>query len=355
MKLDLIQFTSNAAIMMSMMLIPNIAVSVGADLTQVGAIGCVYGLCLFVSSYLFSKAADAWNIKILMVFGLACSTIAYFLQVFASDPLSLGLARGFLGICIGMYPAAMIMHVHGMKRSIGKFISFGSLGWAAGFLGAGVIGVVSDYRMIFAASALLMVVSFVVALTLPDVSVPRIPVRYLSLDTVRANWAIYLSFMLRHTGATAVWVIFPLYMVNLGANELWIGIVYAINPLLQFFTMRRLDNRDMVKIVRYGYLISAIAFLSFIPPTMFYYTVPGMILVALSWSFLYVGSTELLLRTNKDKAAAAGLITSVVSLSSVIGSLLGGVVSHNFGFTSVFLVGSSLSFIGFLISVRYFR
>jgi len=352
MKLNSIQFFTNTSMMISMMLIPVIAEDLGANYIQIGVIIGIYGLCLFISSYVFSKAADAWNIKKLLVAGLAFSAVAYFLQVFANDPFGLGLARGFLGLCIGIYPAAMIMHVYGMGRSIGKFSSFGALGWAAGFFVAGLIG---NYDLIFIASAVLMIVSAILAMRLPEVKVPRIEVAYLSLATVKANWDIYLTFMLRHTGATAVWVIFPLYMVHLGANELWIGIVYAINPLLQFVTMRQLDNRDMVKIVRYGYLISAIAFLSFIPPAIFYYTVPGMILVALSWSFLYVGSTELLLRTNKDKAAAAGLITSVVSLSSVIGSLLGGVVSHNFGFTSVFLVGSSLSFIGFLISIRYFR
>ena len=354
MRLDLIQFATNTAMMLSMMLIPLFAEKeLGANHTEIGVIVALYGLCLFVSSYLFSKASDAWNIKRLLIAGIALSAVAYLLQVFSCDPISLGLARGFLGICIGIYPAALIMHVHGMNRSIGKFISFGSLGWAAGFIGAGIIGVTGGYDLIFAASSVLMLLSAITALTLPEVKIRRMKVRYLSLDTVRVNWAIYLAFMLRHTGATAVWVIFPLYLVSIGADELSIGIIYAINPLLQFFMMRRLDGRDMVALVRCGYLISVIAFLSFIPPPVFYYTIPGMILIAIAWSFLYVGSTELLLRTNQDKAAAAGMITSVVSLSLVAGSLLGGVLSHNFGFTAVFLVGAGLSLIGFLISVRY--
>jgi predicted MFS family arabinose efflux permease len=299
---------------------------------------------------MFGKAADSWNIKRLLLAGLACSAVAYLLQVFADDPLTLGLARGLLGIAIGMYPAALIMHVYGMKQSISKFISFSALGWAAGFIGAAIIG---DYGMIFAASSVFVALSFVIALTLPEVKVKRLNVSYLSFDTVKANWAIYVPFLLRHTGATAVWTIFPLYMAHLGSDKFWIAAIYAINPLMQFLMMRRLDGKDMVSIVKYGYLISSIAFLSFILPTIFYYVIPGMVLVALSWSFLYVGSTELLLHRNEDKAASAGLITTVISLASVVGSLIGGAVLQYYGFVAVFMVGAVMCFAGFLISAKY--
>ena len=350
MKLDAIQFFTNTSMMLSMVFIPLLAEDLGASYMQIGIIMSVYGLCLGISSYMFSKAADAWNIKRLLLAGLACSAAAYFLQVFADDPLTLGLARGLLGIAIGMYPAALIMHVYGMKRSISKFISFCALGWAAGFIGAAIIG---DYDLIFTASSVLVALSFVIALTLPEVKIKRLNVSYLSLDTVRANWVVYVPFLLRHAGATAVWTIFPLYMASLGSDKFWIAAIYAINPLMQFFMMRRLEGRDMVSIVKYGYLVSSIAFLSFIPPTIFYYVIPGMVLVALSWSFLYVGSTELLLRRNEDKAASAGLITTVISLASVAGSLIGGAVSQYHGFAAVLVVGAVMCFAGFLISAKY--
>ena len=103
MRLDLIQFATNTAMMMSMMLIPLFAErELGANHTEIGAIVALYGLCLFVSSYLFSKASDAWNIKRLLIAGIALSAVACLLQVFSCDPISLGLARGFLGICIGI-------------------------------------------------------------------------------------------------------------------------------------------------------------------------------------------------------------------------------------------------------------
>ena len=333
--------------MMSMMFIPLLAEDMGATYTQVGIIMSVYGLCLFVSSYVFSKVSDTWDIKQLLLIGLACSTVAYFLQVFAYDPLSLALIRGLLGICVGMYPAALIMHVYGLKRSIGKFSSFGALGWAAGFFGAGVIG---DYDLIFVVSSVMLLISFIVAVAMPKVEVERIKVDYFSVSTIKKNWNIYLTFFLRHTGAVGCWTIFPLFMVSLGADKFWIGLLYSINPMVQFFMMRRLDGQNMERIVKAGYVLSVAAFLSLLPASIYFHIIPTMFLVAISWSFLLVGSTELLLQRNKDKATAAGYLNSVISLSMISGALYGGVVANIWGFNAVFIGAAGLSLVSLAIS-----
>lgn len=351
MRLNSIQFLINTSMMMSLMFIPNLAVEMGANYTQVGIIMCINGLCLFISTYFFSKMADTRDIKKLLVIGLLLTALAYFLQIFAYDPVSLALIRGVVGICIGIYPAALIMHIYGHKRSIGKFSSFGALGWAAGFLGAGVIG---DYNGIFIVSALLTLFSFFIALTIPRVEVERIKVDYFSLSTIKKNLAIYLSFFLRHSGAVGCWTIFPLFMKSVGADMFWTGVLYCINPLIQFIIMRRMDNRNMEMIVIVGYILSAVGFISLIPAKIYYHIIPCMILIGLSWSFLFVGSTELLLARNRDKATAAGFLNSVISLSMIFGALLGGMVSDMWGFNSMFMVAVGLSLVSILITVRSF-
>ncbi|MDF1532235.1 MAG: MFS transporter [Methanosarcinales archaeon] len=347
MKLNSIQFFTNTSIMMSMLFIPLLAGDMGANYTQVGIIMSVYGACLFVSSYFFSKVADTWDIKKMLLVGLACSAVAYSLQLFAYDPLSLAIIRGVLGICVGMYPAALIMHVYGLKRSIGKFSSFGALGWAAGFFGAGIIG---DYAPIFVVSSLMLLISFMLAAKMPNVNVQRVKVDYFSIATIKNNWNIYLTFFLRHTGAVGCWTIFPLYLVSLGADKFWIGILYSINPLMQFFMMRRMDGLNMERIVKIGYMLSVAAFLSLLPASTYFHIIPAMFLVALSWSFLLVGSTELLLQRNTDKATAAGYLNSVISLSMITGALFGGVVSNVWGFNAVFIGAAGLSLVSLAIS-----
>jgi predicted MFS family arabinose efflux permease len=334
--------------MMSMIIIPLLAEEMGANYTQVGIIASIYGVCLFISSYIFSKAADAWDVKKLLLFGLALTSVAYFLQLFAYDLLSLTLTRGLLGLCVGMYPAALIIHVYGLKRSIGKFSSLGALGWAAGFLGAGLI---KDFDLIFIGSSILVLFSFVIASTTPNVELERINVDYFSFSTIKKNWNIYLTFFLRHTGAVGCWTIFQLYMVSLGADIFWIGVLFAINPFVQFFMMRRLDNMNMQRLVIAGYMLSAVAFLSLLLAKVYYHIIPSMFFVAVSWSFLYVGSTELLLQRNNDKATAAGFLNSVISLSMITGALVGGVVSNVWSFHAVFTIAGVLSLISLLICV----
>ena len=347
MRLNSIQFLTSTSVMMSMMVIPLLANDMGANYTQVGIIMSVYGACLFVSSYIFSKVSDTLDIKKLLLIGLACSAVAYFIQVFAYDPLSLAVIRGLLGICVGMYPAALIMHVYGLKRSIGKFFSLGALGWAAGFSGAGLL---VDYNLIFIVSSVLMLISFILAVTMPEVKVERIKVDYFSLSTVKKNWNIYLTFFLRHTGAVGCWTIFPIYMMTLGADIFWIGLLYSINPLMQFFIMRRMNGQNMERIVKVGYVLSVAAFLSLLPASIYYHIIPAMFLIAISWSFLFVGSTELLLQRNKDKATAAGYLNSVISLSMITGALCGGVVANIWGFNAVFIGAVGLSLVSLVIS-----
>ncbi|MCK4937915.1 MAG: MFS transporter [Methanosarcinales archaeon] len=338
---------TNTSVMMSMIYIPLLAEDMGATYTQIGIIMSVYGACLFVSTYIFSKLSDTWDIKKLLIIGLACSVVAYFLQVFTYDPLSLALIRGLLGICVGMYPAALIMHVYGLKRSIGKFSSFGALGWAAGFFGAGVIG---DYDLIFIVSSVFLLISLILAVAMPKVDVERINVNYFSLSTIKKNWNIYITFFLRHTGAVGCWTIFPLFMKSIGADIFMIGLLYAINPLVQFFMMRRMDGMNMERIVKVGYVLSIAAFLTLLPASIYYHIIPAMFLVAISWSFLLVGSTELLLQRNEDKATAAGYLNSVISLSMISGALYGGVVANFWGFNAVFIGAAGLSLVSLVIS-----
>ena len=349
MRLNSIQFLTNTSMMMSLMFIPTLAVDMGADYTLVGIIMCINGLCLFISTFFFSKMADTRDIKKLLVIGLLLTALAYFLQIFAYDPVSLALIRGAVSICIGIYPAALIMHIYGHKRSIGKFSSFGALGWAAGFLGAGIIG---DYNRIFIASALLTLFSFFIALTLPRVEVERIKIDYFSFSTINKNLTIYLSFFLRHCGAVGCWTIFPIFMKSVGADMFWTGVLYCINPIVQFIIMRRLDNRNMEMIVIVGYILSTVAFISLIPVKIYYHIIPCMILIGLSWSFLFVGSTELLLARNRDKATAAGYLNSAIGLSMIFGALLGGIVSDMWGFNTMFIIAAVLSLVSMLITVR---
>jgi predicted MFS family arabinose efflux permease len=347
MRLNSIQLFISSAVMMSGLFIPIIAHEFSATGTEIGMIGAVYGATLFISTYIFSRAAGSYPPKTILCAGFAGSAFTFFVQIFAYDPLSLGVIRALAGFSVGIYPAVLILYVYNLKRSIGKFSSFMPLGWALGNVLAGIIAV---YWQIFALSSLLFALSFIITLSLPDAEMQvKKKTDYLSLDILRKNWDVYFSFFLRQSGANNVWIIFPLYLTSLGADKLWIGIIYMLNPALQFLIMRRLDRYSSVLLVNAGYLLSAAAFLSFIPLTVYYQAVVGMTIIAFSFSSLYVGSVRMLIETNEDKGAAAGLLNSAIALSTITGSLIGGTVLENFGYYAVMATAAVFAVVGYAI------
>ncbi|VVB93896.1 Major Facilitator Superfamily protein [uncultured archaeon] len=346
MKLNAIQLFINSAIMMSNLFIPVLANDLGASGTQIGIIGATYGAALFISTYIFSRAADSVRPKTLLYAGFLSAAATFFLQMFAYDPLSLGIIRFLAGFSVGIYPAVLLLYVYNLKRSIGKFSSFMPLGWAVGNLLAGIIAV---YQQIFAISSLFFAAAFLITLTLPPAQVSTKKKDYKSLDVLKKNWNIYFGFFLRQIGANNVWVIFPLYLVSLGANELWVGLIYMLNPTLQFFIMRRLDRFNNALLIHVGDLFSAAAFIALIPLTIYYQAAVGMILIAFSYSCLYVGSTRLLIETNEEKGTAAGLLNSSIAFATIIGSLIGGIILEYFNFRAVMAAGAFFSVLGYAV------
>ncbi|WMW21203.1 MFS transporter [Methanolobus mangrovi] len=342
MKVNTIQFLANASHMMSNIFIPIFARSLGASFFEVGVIAACFSLATFVSSFIFGKAADINRLRPIVLVGLLMSAIAFLLQVFANDTLSLAAIRALVGFCMGIYPAALTVYVYYQKESIGKFSSFGSLGWMAGFLVAGFVG---DIKYLFIISSFFYCISFLAALQLKDVEKPSLKVSYFSLKTFRKNIATYLSVFVRHTGAAGVWAILPLYLTFLGASGVWIGLIYAINPFLQFLIMRRLDRFGNEWLMKWGFIMSGLAFFGYFMSPNYVFIIPGMVFVAFGWSFLFVGASQLLMERSDEKATATGILNSVIAASNIVGAILGGAMLQLYGFkeTMVFAVLCSIA------------
>jgi predicted MFS family arabinose efflux permease len=333
--------------MMSNLFIPIFATELNASGTQIGIIGACYGAALFLSTYIFSRASDNYPPKTLLYAGFLSSSITFFIQMYAYDPFSLAILRAMAGFSAGIYPAVLMLYVYNLKRNIGNFSSFMPLGWALGNLLAGVIAVIWE---IFAVASLFFALSFLITLTLPDAKASsRKKTDFFSVELLKKNWNIYFAFFLRQIGANAVWLIFPLYLASLGANRFWIGIIYMLNPVLQFFIMRRLERFSNRFLIHTGDLLSVAAFLVLIPITIYYQAVVGLALIAFSYAFLFLGSTNELIKNNDEKGAAAGLLNSSIALASILGSLIGGIVFENYGFRSVLAGGAFFALIGYVV------
>lgn len=361
MKSNLILFLSNASIMMSVIFIPLFANLIGANRMEIGIIGASYGAVIFFSSYFFSRASDMRDKRTFLRVGLFVAAIAFFLQIFARDAVSLTIVRGIAGFAVGIFMAPLIIYTYESGGKLGMFSSYGALGWAVGGMLAGIIAQLAEsvvqanslipYWAVFFLSSVFFLVSALVAFNLPEVEVKPMQVPLFPAAIIRKNFWVYLSMLLRNTGAFSIWIIFPIFLTELGANKFWIGAIFFVNTFTQFVIMRRLDIKSDAMLIKVGLFISGLVFFSYSLATKFYLVIPLQIALAFSYSFVYVGSLLFLTRTNKEKATSVGILNSVLSFSMVLGPLSGGAISQMWGFGAAMHFAAGITFLGLLIAL----
>jgi len=128
MRLNVIQLFINSSIMMSNYLSRSLQVNYMQQVLNRDNRSMLWS-CAFYFTYIFSRQLIPIP-KMLLLAGFLSSSITFFIQMFAYDPISLAIIRALAGFSVGIYPAVLILYVYNLKQSIGKFSSFMPLGWA---------------------------------------------------------------------------------------------------------------------------------------------------------------------------------------------------------------------------------
>jgi MFS family permease len=347
-------FLAQTSVTLSMMFIPLLAKEFGVPHFQLGLIGMAYGLASFFSFSLFGRLSDlTGKRKIFIQVGLAVSSMAFLLQLLMRDAKSMFLIRSLAGFSIGVFTFPLLAYVSklsGYREKVGWYAGFGSLGWCAGYF---IAGALSDPFSAFLLAGIFLAAGFFISFPLSEVEKTRVRISPF-LNVVRRNHAIYITYFLRHTGAQTIWIIFPLYLLELGASVFWIGVIHGINTLTQFFVMGFLGRRALKaedeRLIRLGLVFSSIVFLMYFFMSSYVQVIPVQLLLGVGWSSLYVGSLLHLLKKNVEKATSTGVLGSIISLAQVAGPLLGGIISQAFGLRAVMLVACGLTLSGLAVS-----
>jgi MFS family permease len=299
-----------------------------------------------------------------MRLGLVLTALTILVQILAHDPLTLIGARALIGLCSGMYPAALIAYASISKVPMGRFSSFNALGWALGSLLSGVVTLIypENYTPVFVLGSILMLASFASSLNLPAIEEKRHKIPFFPKELMLKNWHVYFPYLIRHLGANTVWAIFPLYLTLLGKGmeniNFWIGLIYFVNAFSQFVFMPYLDRvKSSRSLIQGGLVCSVLVFLVYAIIPDIYYMLVAQLLLAFSWALLYVGSLRELMDNNAEKATCSGMLSSFITLAAVIGPLLGGfiagTVAHFYGdltgYTATLLFAAGASMVSLLL------
>jgi len=331
MKAESLNFLSNAALFSSLLLIPLFARDMGASAAEIGVLVAAYSSANLLASYIFGRLSDIHGRRLFLISGLVLSAIACVIQYFAWNTLSLMVTRVMLGFCAGIYPAALLAYAYENKKRMSLFLSWGSGGWGAGTIAAGVIATLFSIKAPFLFSALLMALAVPIALKMPFRNDVKMVIPLFPVKLIKKNISVYAPVLVRHTGASAIWVMYPIFIQGLdGVGSdifLWVGIMYGINSFSQFIVMPRLRWKSGPLLV--GGIIASIAvFLIFPMCTNIWMLMPTQVLLAVSWALIYVGAIKFMMARNRERATVTGFLNSVLQLSAILGALIGGLIVH---------------------------
>ncbi len=347
-RLAAINFLCSAALYSSNVFMPLYAQEHGASRLQVGLIISAWGTAYFLSSSIFGRLSDRRGRLPFIRLGLGLGVAAYLLQIVARDPVPLLLVRALVGFSLGVFSAAMMAYVFEVEGQVGRFASYGSLGWLAGCLAAIAV---RHYVPLFAVSGGASALAFLLSLSLREETGRTVKVSALPLGLIRANIKVYLPFFLRCLGSYAVWTVFPLFLVGIGATRSWVAILDGINMGFQFFLMRYVERFHPGRTLTAGLIASVVFCLAYGFATHYLQIIPVEVVVAVSWSCLWVGALSFLMRKSAERGTAAGLLYSITYLSSSLGPLIAGFVAGGWGYRAVMYVGAGIAGAGLLASL----
>ncbi|MBI4052500.1 MAG: MFS transporter [Candidatus Diapherotrites archaeon] len=352
-------FLAYVAYALCYLFIPLFGKDLGLSLFEIGLAGTAFGLGSFLSYYAFGRWSDISGRRDTFIkAGLLASSLAFLAQLFITDFYSMAVIRFFAGLAVGIFSfplmAAASRHEKA-RKSLSGISAWGSFGW---FFGGIIFAFLAGSGQIFTASALFFFLAFIVSLFLPEIGSQKMSVPKFPKQLLKKNWPVYLTFLVRHTSANSVWVVYPLFFKSLGASNFWLGIIWAVNPLTQFILMHAIGgyaekhSTDSRKLIKAGTIATAIAFLALGFVSDYFHIIPIQMIIAASFSLLFVGCLINLSENNAEKATATGLLGSIQSLALIIGPLLGGAIAQAFGMQSVFLFAAAGSVVSLVIAEK---
>ncbi len=346
----LIQFLSQSALAAGILFVPLVVKDMGGGGLSIGIVVAGYNTAYFLANMLGGRAGDIYPRRWIVRIGLLSASAAFLLQavVIKEDAgiVPFALSRFIGGLAAGFFPNSLMAYVYEKTGKVGTFTSMGSMGWAAGMVLAGLAG---SFSTVFLISTLLLATGFGVSMTLPPIGEKRMKIPLFPTELIKKNAVPYASLLLRHTAASMIWVTFPIFLTDLGATRFWVGIIYATNMTTQFTLMPFLDRFRSRTLAVTGFLFSILSFVSFTMARTWWEILPTQILLGSAWASLYVGILKCVLEKNDEKATVSGLVGSVLSLSGILGPIIGGPLSSVIGYRAVMVLAACVTGVALVI------
>ncbi len=335
---------------------PIIAKSVTDSILEIGLIVASFSFAQILSEIYFGRHSDkkGTRLKFIRIGFIGCAA-AFGLHYFADDITLLFLARIGAGIASGIMIPAMIAYAYEInvdKKKAATIISFHALGWLAGIAAAGFA---NDLKLIFIISAASFVIGLMFTIKLPNTTQEKELEPGTTKKIIVKNKFLFLSLLLRHIGAAAVWTILPLMLMEkLGAELYQISIIYVANTLTAFVLMNLMASRINISNItkfKIGIGCTVFVFVGLSVITDWWMAMPFMALVGGTWAFLFIGGNFHLMENN-PRSTSTGIFSSTLSIATVVGPVIAGSIAFAFGYIPVMYFAIAIIVCAFAVSLK---
>ncbi|MEK0367572.1 MAG: MFS transporter, partial [Nitrosopumilus sp.] len=294
------------------------------------------------------------RLKFIRIGFIGCAA-AFGLHYFADDITLLLLARIGAGIASGIMIPAMIAYAYEInveRKRAATIISFHALGWLAGI---GAAGFANDLKIIFIISAVSFLIGLMFTIKLPNISQEKELEPGTTKKIIVKNKFLFLSLLLRHIGAAAVWTILPLMLIEkLGAELYQISIIYVANTLTAFILMNLMASRINISNItkfKIGIGCTIFVFIGLSVITEWWMAMPFMALVGGTWAFLFIGGNFHLMENN-PRSTSTAIFSSTLSIAMVLGPIIAGGIAFVFDYIAVMYFAIAIILCAFVVSLK---
>jgi len=349
-------FFQHAGISIVFVFMPIIAKGVTDSIFEIGLLVASFSFAQILSEIYFGRYSDkkGTRLKFIRIGFIGCAA-AFGLHYFADDIALLFLARIGAGIASGIMIPAMIAYAYEInveKKRAATIISFHALGWLAGIAAAGFA---NDLKLIFLVSAASFIIGLMFTIKLPNTSQEKELEPGTTKKIISKNKFLFLSLLLRHIGAAAVWTILPIMLMEkLGAELYQISIIYVANTLTAFVLMNLMASRiNILDITKFkiGIGCTVFVFIGLSVITDWWMAMPFMALVGGTWAFLFIGGNFHLMENN-PRSTSVGIFSSTLSIASVVGPVIAGSIAFAFDYVAVMYFAIAIIVCAFTVSLK---
>lgn len=345
-----VQFIVSGAPLMADLFIPQFAERLGATKPEIGVLGAVFALSMFVSAGFFGRFSDIIGRKKILFLGFVLSGLFYTASFFIKTFGSFFLLRIFQGVAIGVYPGALAAYVNESSGTMDDYAAFGALGIALFLYIGGIIAGLLSLRWIFVFVGILYAFSLILVSGIKEEYGESLDVPLFPIGVIKQNIYLYLAIFFTFTGITMTWTYWVLFLNKVGATPFTVGWITMLNPLSEFFTLKFVADKVKFRSTHLGMLILALSYPLFAFAKNPFVLIPLQIISGTGWAFMYAGSLNDIMANNKEKGTATGLLQSSISMGNIMGPFIAGLViliMHNLKYEFIF--AGVIIFIGFLL------